>query len=552
MQGEQGILERPNLLRIAPVSGERELPSIYACDPAKLTVTAGKGTIEFTYEQPDLMRIRVKGVSMRVFYEPQMHEGGVERAKGEVELGFHLIGKLLFKELSGTMTNNARWNFREVCPYPFHITLNPDPVTGIGELAVHEYASNLQKETRYADFDAAYQNLLRDFEEFLENYPPVPVMYRDMARKAAWTVWHSYLGPRGSLKKPIIYMHKLFMNRAFGWHQCFHAMAMTKNTREAWALLLSMFAYQDSAGGGPDNISDINQFVRISTKPPLYGYAVVYILDHFDTSVLMKEDYQDLYDKLSLYADWWLTHHDHVKSGYPAYYHVDESGYDESTLFNEGLPIQAPDLQAYMVLLCEALSRLAALTGETGEAERWMNTSKRILKFLTDELWDGEQFLAKLTTSGTYYKCGSIAQLQPVMLGNRLPEPIRKKLVQRLLDPGEFFTDFGVATENLKSGKLMMRAFTRGAVVAPTQFLLIYGLLDAGEKKAAETLAAKYLNALMIKGLALGIHPYRVEPVSGDQIPEEATAMSVGFPFSAWVGSIFLALAGRMAENEAI
>jgi hypothetical protein len=205
-----------------------------------------------------------------------------------------------------------------------------------------------------------------------------------------------------------------------------------------------------------------------------------------------------------------------------------------------------------MVMLCEALSRLASLTGKSSEAEQWMSRSKRVLAFLTDELWDGEQFRAKLTTSGQYCKCGSIAQLQPVMLGSRLPMHIIKKLAERLLDPDEFLTDFGVATENLKSDKLVMRAFTRGAVVAPTQFLLIYGLLDAGEKEAAYTIAAKYLNALMIKGLALGIHPYRKEPVSGDKIKENFSAMSVGFPFSAWVGSIFLALAGRMENLETI
>ncbi len=539
-------------MKIAPYLDGEELPYRYECDPAKLTVTTKKGTIEFTYEQSDIMRVRVKGVGLRVFYEPQMHEGGVERKKGEVELGFNFIGKLLFKEISGTMSNNAKWNFREVCPYPFEIDLTPDPVTGVGELAVHEYDSNTAAKESYIGFDEAYRNTLSDFERFCENYPPVPVMYRDMAKKAAWTVWHSYLGPRGSLKKPIVYMHKLFMNRAFGWHQCFHAMAMTKNAREAWDLLLSMFEYQDQAGGVPDNISDRNQYVRISTKPPLYGYAVVYILDNFDVSALTRDDYENLYDKLCSYSDWWFVHHDHAKTGYPAYYHVDESGYDESTLFDEGLPIQAPDLQAYMVMLCEALSRLASLTGKSSEAEQWMSRSKRVLAFLTDELWDGEQFRAKLTTSGQYCKCGSIAQLQPVMLGSRLPMHIIKKLAERLLDPDEFLTDFGVATENLKSDKLVMRAFTRGAVVAPTQFLLIYGLLDAGEKEAAYTIAAKYLNALMIKGLALGIHPYRKEPVSGDKIKENFSAMSVGFPFSAWVGSIFLALAGRMENLETI
>jgi hypothetical protein len=69
--------------------------------------------------------------------------------------------------------------------------------------------------------------------------------------------------------------------------------------------------------------------------------------------------------------------------------------------------------------------------------------------------------------------------------GSRLPKAIIKKLTERLLDPEEFLTDFGIASENLKSDKLMMRSFTRGPVVAPAQMLLISGLYEGGEKEAA-------------------------------------------------------------------
>ena len=196
-----------------------------------------------------------------------------------------------------------------------------------------------------------------------------------------------------------------------------------------------------------------------------------------------------------------------------------------------------------MVMLCEACSRLAALIGKSTEAEKWMSESKRVLSFLIDELWDGEQFLAKHPGSGKLYKCGSIAQLQPIMLGKRLPAEIVSKLKERLLDENEYLTEYGIATEHLGSDKVVMRAFTRGAVVAPSQCLLILGLYDAGEEEAARFLAARYLNALMIKGLALGIHHYRTEPVLRDEIALEQTPRAVGFPFSPWVASIFMILA---------
>ena len=544
-RSEGGVHERPNLLRLAPVFEDREISFTYYCDEAKLTLETKSGTVEITYEQPDIMRIRVNGVGLRIFVTPNMHEAGAERIDGEILIGFNIIGKLLFKKISGRMVNNAKWDFINVCPFPFEIDILPSCDGGAGEAAIHELYSNGMAKDEYLPFDAAYAQTKASFEEFFSSYPPVAPAYKEMARKAAWIVWQSKLGPRGDLKKPLIYMHKLFFVRAFGWQQNFHAIAMKNNPRLAWDIMTSFFEYQNDKGGLPDGISDLGQEVWRSTKPPIFGFATCYMLDNFDLSVITREDYADWYAKLSKYYDWWFIYHDHTKTGYPAYYHVDESGYDESTIFNRGLPLHSPDLLANMVLHCEALSRLAGLLGLVAESVKWMSESRRVLRYLTDELWDGEQFRARILSTGELYKCGSIVQLQPAVLGSRLPKKILRKLSERLCDESEFLTDFGIATENLKSDKLVMKAFTRGAVVAPTQLLLLEGLREGGETEAAEIIATRYLNALQSQGLALGIHSYRVEPVSGEEIKPNNTPMSVNFPFSAWVASIFMLLASH-------
>jgi hypothetical protein len=94
-------------------------------------------------------------------------------------------------------------------------------------------------------------------------------------------------------------------------------MALAGNVRRAWDFLLTMFEYQDELGGIPDHISDRNQMTWISTKPPLFGFAVVYILENYDVSGLAIEDYEELYNKLARYTKWWFTHHDHSHSGIP-------------------------------------------------------------------------------------------------------------------------------------------------------------------------------------------------------------------------------------------
>ncbi len=83
-----------------------------------------------------------------------------------------------------------------------------------------------------------------------------------------------------------------------------------------------------------------------------------------------------------------FTHHDHSHSGYPAYYHPDESGYDESTLFEKGLPPPRSGPGGLCSYAMQACSKLAAKTGRTDEADKWLSESKRVLNYLVNELWD--------------------------------------------------------------------------------------------------------------------------------------------------------------------
>ena len=546
-RGFQALLERPSLLELNVLEDGESAAFTYSCTASKLTLQAEGGMVEFTYEEdPSVMRIRATGVTLVIRYAPRMHEGGCRLPDGDIELGFNRTGKLKLSCISGKMEGELQWNYLTVSPYPFEIRLIPDGDPA--EMAIHEYVSTCPHRDRYEDFDAAAVAKQEEFERFCRNYSEIPAAYREMGKKAAYVVWHSHLGPRGSLYEPLVYMHKLYMNRAFGWQQAFHAMAMRNNAKEAWRLLLAFFKYQNEAGGLPDHVSDVGQITYITTKPPIQGYAVQYILDGFDCSELSESDYRTMYDCLTKYTKWWFVHHDHAGTGVPAYYHPDESGYDESSAFNEGLPIISPDLLSYTVFNCEACARLANLLGNDEEAAFWKGEADRVLDFMVRVLWDGEQFEAWLPGKNTLYKCGSITQLQPIMLGGRLPQEITEKLVSRLLDEEEFCTDYGFSTENLQSDKVVMRAFTRGAVVAPTQFFLINGMNDAGYREQAAAECVKYLNALLHKGLALGIHPFRMEPALKNPIAAEATGLSVGHPFSSWVGSIFLALAETIAR----
>jgi len=550
-RGREGLHERPDVLRIVPVFEGEEEPVIYEADEALLTYKTPHGTVEFTFETAQILRVRVKGVSLKVFCVPHMHEGGYERNDKEVELSFEFMGRLLFVPVDGELTNNAHWNFRTVSPDPFEIIMAPN-ASGEGNFAIHEYLSNGLRSESYPAFDDCVKAKYEEFAEFCRRYPVLPAPYREMGRKAMYMVWTTIMGPRGTIPGPVIYMHKMGFTRAFGWHHGFHALAMKQDVKEAIKYLFGLFCVQNEYGGIPDQLSDLWQFNWVATKAPIFGYALVHILDTFDLSPLTREDYEEVYRKLSAYTDWWFEQHDHTHCGIPAYYTPDESGYDENSAFGAGLPACTPDLLSYTVYNCEACARLAKILGDEAAEKAYTEKRERVLSFLVNDLWNGRQFRTWLPVQKEFFDSNSVVQLTPIMLGKRLPQDIIDVLTARLMDENEFMTEYGFSTENLQSDKLVVRAFTQGTVVSPAVYLLIYGLYDAGKTDEANFANVRFLNALLHEGLALGIHSYREEPRFLGPIVKNYTPRSVSGPFAAWVSSIYIGLANRLQEENGL
>ena len=155
-RSEHVIHKRPNLMRIALLHKERELPFWYEANESVLTVHTRLGKAEITYDDAQTLRIRVTGMTLRFFFEPEPHEGADIRAGDELEIGLNFLGKLLFKGVSGGFATTAKWNFREVRPFPLTISIAPG-VSGIGEAAVHEYESSGLPYDCYRPFDEAGQ-----------------------------------------------------------------------------------------------------------------------------------------------------------------------------------------------------------------------------------------------------------------------------------------------------------------------------------------------------------------------------------------------------------
>ena len=71
------------------------------------------------------------------------------------------------------------------------------------------------------------------------------------------------------------------------------------------------------------------------------------------------------------------------------------------------------------------------------------------------------------------------------MLADRLPKEIVENMVADLKDRNRFFTGHGFATESISSDQYLDNMYWRGSIWAPWNFMIIIGLMRAGEKEFA-------------------------------------------------------------------
>ncbi|MCL2069174.1 MAG: hypothetical protein FWH00_04665 [Oscillospiraceae bacterium] len=444
---------------------------------------------------------------------------------GSMEMAYVLLGKLLFVPLKGSLWSGAKWIPAKAMVEDFNMEFIPSAETGEFEAAVHEYYSNGMRDSEYAPFDECAAAAGKEFAEYCEGFPAAPQAYAEMARLAAWTIWTHTILPGGNIKNPVVYMSRTYLIRAYGWQQSYQAMARRGKMREAWELLLTMFDYQDSAGQLPDSVGEMGIGYRVS-KPIIQGLALNYLLGGGDAAggsrgdaadEISPEDCAGLYDKLSRFTDWWLTMRDHEKSGIPKYYHPDESGWDDATVFKKGVPLISCDLLAWLVLASEACAALAKKAGmPDGDATRWEDESKRLLNLLIKELWNGKRFVCRVAETGEVVEEDSAVALQPIILGNRLPADIVDAIAEQLEDGNGFLTRGGVVSEKLDSPEFTIRrGFMKGNIVAPMQLLLALGLKDAGKADLARDIATRYCNLVCEKGFSLMLSPWEYDPSTG-------------------------------------
>jgi hypothetical protein len=502
--------------------------STETASPALLKLEAGGGSVEICLPEPTVVRIRGRGLGLRLSKPEGTWDNGSPRPDGRWQLNAHSNGAQLgFTALAGRMKVDAPWQ-------PGHcrwitIDLLPDDTSGAFECEIEEFFPVWKPRERRASFDECVANVDREFCEWLHRTLEVPAEYAEAREKAAYVNWSCVVGPRGRLRRPTMFMSKRNMTHVWSWDNQFNAMATFRADPDlAWDQMMCFFDHQDASGIVADMMDDaLCQWGF--TKPPIYGWVLGWMMDRseFVDETRMRE----IYEPLCRLTEWWFRYRDFNGNGIPHYMHGNDCGWDNCTAFDDGTPVKAPDLSAYLVIQMETLSRIAQVLGNEEEATAWQARSERLLTDFVDHLWRDGQF--RSVRWGDHVVDGSDTLLNylPIVLGKRLPRQIRDRAVAGLREEGRFLTEHGFATESVRSPHYRPNGYWRGPIWAPSTMIVVDGLRQAGETELARDVAERFCRMAAKSDFA-----ENYDALTGADLCDSAYT---------WTSSVFLILANE-------
>nr|WP_283808937.1 trehalase family glycosidase [Vagococcus allomyrinae] len=221
--------------------------------------------------------------------------------------------------------------------------------------------------------------------------------------------------------------------------------------------------------------------------------------------------------------------------GLPYYTHGNDSGWDNASIFHQGLPVISPDLSGYLIQQMDILGRWAKQLGRSDDSERWQQLADQLTEQLLKVLYDGDHFMARSYRTGEpIEESHSLLLCLPLVISYRLPESLVTRLIQRIIT--QFEGPFGLQTEAKDSPHYQVDGYWLGPIWAPASFIFFDAFRRSGHLEIAKRLAQKYCQLANEHGMAENYNP-------------ETGAGNDDLAFT-WTSSVFLLLGNYLKELE--
>lgn len=522
----RGSASTSNIFHIELTYDGDVIPYEIEATPTILKLKSTNGFVEFCIAETNLIYVRGQGVGVRLSMKPGNYDNAIPYDETNWMVNCVSQGiKLMLIPLIGNLKVDAPWEVDA----SEHIIVDfiPSKETDGLEFLIDEFLVSYKNRENIKTFDEYRQEVEYEYRTWIEDTVTVDDKYSKSGELAGYINWSCVVEPSGHIKRPAVYMSKNWMASIWSWDNCFNAMALAKGRPElAWDQLMIFDDHQDDTGMYPDLINDAS-ILWSFCKPPIQGW----VFNWFEKRGYFtdKRYIEEIYPGIAKWTKWWFKYSDADSDGIPHYNHGNDSGWDNSTIFSKGAPVESPDLSAFLIIQMEALANMARQLGKMDEARDWEVKSQTTLQNMLEHFWKGDRFVARISGSHECIDTQSLQLFIPIVLGNRLPRKIITTLVEGLKEEGRFLTPHGFATESTKSPYYTPNGYWRGPIWPPTSLILIDSLYELGEREFAKDMANRYCDMAQRSGMS-----ENYDALTGEGLCDRAHT---------WGASVFLILA---------
>jgi putative isomerase len=480
---------------------------------------------EIILPEEDEVHFYIKGVEVRLQADKVKYDTLHEYEDGMYE--YHIYPKelkLMLISLSGDMTVHAPWN---VIGNDF-IDLRMND----GHFVIESYRTVYRKKD-YLPFQDGKAKVEKLYQEWLSTMPVENEVYRSSIERATYITWSSIVHPDGILSEYAMYMSKLWMYNIWSWDNCFNALQLgAKYPELAYSQLKIFIDAQDESGAYPDFVND--KFVSYNCiKPPIFAYV-------YD-KLMKQNDYFKDHDRLRTVYDStkrvmaYFENHRTYEGRLPHYKHGNDSGWDNASLFHQGMPVESPDLASFLIRTYDILAGFAVMLGKEGEAIAFLKKADELFELLMTRLYDQDGFYGRFGKAAEKIDIRSSLILRlPVLIGYRLEKNVLEGIVSDLVE--SFETRHGLATEMPSSPFYKEDGYWLGPIWAPVTYLFVDSLIHNGYEEAGRRIRDKFLDLTIIGGMAENF-----DPLNGRGLVDTSFT---------WTSSVFLALLEMKLAEE--
>ena len=326
------------------------------------------------------------------------------------------------------------------------------------------------------------------WREWFERAPLVTEPYRRKYAYCWWVMANNLISPMGTVMYEAMTPSKTSYVGLWLWDSAMHSLAFRHVDPElARNQIRAMLDCQLPDGMLPDAVYDegivaeIDHPIRADvTKPPILAWAALKLHESAPDHEFLKE----IYVSLVRWNAWWFSMNDDDVDGLAQYNHPYSSGLDDNPLWDQGMPVESPDLNTYLCVQMGSLANMAEILDMPEEALMWRRRAEGIVHRMIEDFWDEEAGLFRALHDNQPIPVNTPFNLYPLWTG-QLPDDIKERLLAHLTNPEEYWGEIMLPTVARNDPTYEPGTMWRGPVWANINYFFVEALQQIGEHELA-------------------------------------------------------------------